>query len=109
MQRLATTILVASMTLSQASFAQKSCQTNPNKIKEACDKALADADQVIKKQTDLILTLGNQNESLKDENEELSNALLTLKNDYDNEIKNSALLIGGGALVGILIGVLIPR
>lgn len=56
---------------------------NPTAL-DKCKKALSDADVVIKKQSELLLTISNQTESVRDENEELSKALVTLKSELDS-------------------------
>lgn len=90
-------------------LAQKTCETTASDLKEKCVQALQDADEVIKRQDELIVTVNAQNGSLRDENQQLSDALVELNSQYDSEIKHQLLLFGGGALLGVLVGVLVPR
>jgi hypothetical protein len=110
MRNLTMLTLVLSMTLSQAKATTRSCSTTGTtpSVKEACDKALKDADQVIAKQGELILVIGQENGELRTENQELSNALVNLEReqiDWKDEV-----IIGGlGLAVGIAIGVMVSK
>lgn len=86
----------------------KSCQTNNQKL-EACDKALKDADDLIQKQYAVLQQVQAQNLSLKDENEQLSNAIVKLDQEIGQTWKDQALIGLLGIGVGITLGILIPH
>lgn len=88
--------------------AQTLCQTNNQKL-EACDQALKEADQVIIKQGELLQALVNQNSSLKDENDELSRAIIRLDEEVGDSWKNQAIIGLIGVGVGVTLGVLVSK
>lgn len=95
------------MTLSQAKAQTQSCSTT--KVKEACDKALKAADEVIEEQGNLLILVGAQNNELIDENQRLSDAVVELKDVVDDNEKNTLWIGALGIAVGITAGLLVPR
>jgi len=95
------------MTILPAKAQTPHCSTT--KIKEKCDQALKDADDVIRKQGQLISLVTTQNNQLIDENQQLSNVLVEMKQVNDSRIKDILMFTGGGVLVGILAGILVSR
>lgn len=94
------------MTVSLPSAVAQTCQTN-NKALEACDQALRSAEGVISRQDDLIVQINLQNNSLKDENEELQRAIVRLDEEVGDSWKSQAIVGGLGLAVGITLGVLL--
>jgi hypothetical protein len=86
----------------------RSCSTNNSKL-EACDKALKAADDVIKKQGDLLLLVGNQNAELKSENQQLADAIVELRDQSDDRNRDLIITAGGGLVVGLILGFLVGQ
>jgi hypothetical protein len=68
-----------------------------------CRQAILDSDEVIRKQGEVLVLVANQNEKLKDENQELTAALLKMKNESSGQTQQLVLAGVGGILVGVLV------
>lgn len=78
-------------------------------VAEACKEALYEADAVIEKQGELVLLLGDQNTSLKDENQKLSDAIIKLHNEVDSNLTQNLLFGSGGLMLGIIVGIVLSK
>lgn len=99
------------MTLSWLSGPKALAQSrkcDPNEA-VACHEALTKADLVMKKQEELIQKLGTSNDSLKDENDRLSQALIKSSRELDHDAERKITIGAAGILLGILAGVLVSK
>lgn len=74
-----------------------------------CDEVIRAADQAIEKRNELINLQAGRIGELRDDNERLTNAVLTLKSENDNATRNQWLYGAGGVLLGIAAGALLNK
>lgn len=74
-----------------------------------CDSALTKADKVIHDQGELIQILEGKGTRLQDQNEELSKALVEMKQVSDKQFEKDVLYGLGGAMVGVIAALLLRK
>lgn len=98
--------IILSLVLSMTSLSSNA-QTCSAEERQACQEALNAADQVIANEEALILKLTESNDSLRTENDKLSNALVEMKDLNDKAIGTTAVWTFAGIGVGLLTAIII--
>lgn len=84
----------------------RSC--NPDAL-AACDQALRDSEESVAAADKVIELTTKMNIELRDENQQLSDALVSMTRELDSTEKDLYLYAGGGLLAGLVIGFLVSK
>lgn len=74
-----------------------------------CQEVIQAADLAIQKRNELIQLQAGRIDQLRDDNQRLQEAVLTLKQNSDNANRDTWLYGAGGVVLGLLVGALVSK
>lgn len=82
---------------------------SPDPINNPCEEVISACDLAIEKRNQLINLQANRIDQLRDQNQQLSNALVKLAKETEGQGTEKLLYAGGGLLIGIIAGFLVAK